>query len=100
MKNVDAEAVDRAALRADLRGLVGKLAEWYGIGLALLTLGACGGGAVAWFAFQASVATSAGFWYLTSSYVAAGVGAFTLAVVWAVVKVLTFAGRRAEKRGG
>ena len=45
MKNVDAETMDRAALRADLRGLVGKLAEWYGIGLALLTLGACGGGA-------------------------------------------------------
>jgi hypothetical protein len=97
MSNVNGETVDRAALRADLRGFVGKLAESYGFGLALLTFGVVVGGILAWLGFQAWIATSAGFWYLTSSYVAAAVGAFALAFVWAAVKLLRFVGRRAEE---
>ncbi len=94
MKDVDAEAVDRATLRAALGEAAGEVAKNYGVALALLTVGALIGGVLTWFGFQAWIATSAGFWYLTSSYVAAAVGGLAVVVVWTVIKVLKFVGSR------
>jgi len=97
MKNVDAEAVDRAALRAEWARFVRGLSRDFGQALALAVVCLLLGGVAAWVLFQVSIATSAGFWYLTSSYVAFILGAAALALAWLLMKLFRFAGRKANE---
>ncbi|MGD8718388.1 MAG: hypothetical protein PVH29_06145 [Candidatus Zixiibacteriota bacterium] len=89
-----AEALDRTATRAALRELAAAIAEKFAFAIVYLALGAVAGGVLVYLGFQAWIGKSAGFWYLTSSYVIAAVGGLTVVVVWAAVKLLAFAARK------
>jgi hypothetical protein len=94
MKDVDAEAVDRAAARAEIADSMRAFFREFGIATWALLVGAAAGAYAAWLVYQAYLATSAGLFYLASVGVVFTLGAASPVVAWTAIKLIVFVARK------
>jgi hypothetical protein len=94
MNDVDAEAVDRAAARAEVKEALKTFFREFGIATWALLVGAAAGVYAAWLIYQAYLAMSAGLFYLASVGVVFTLGAASTVVAWTAIKLIAFVARR------
>ena len=94
MNNANAEAVDRAAARADIAAGLKAFFREFGIATWALLLGVAAGAYGTWFFYQAQLAKTAGLLYLASVGVVFTLGAASTVVAWTAIKLIAFVARR------